>query len=65
MVSQPIQEVGARLRLLVTTISQEPGIPVGLAQHLIQVSQCLSRYVLEMDYYKRKMADAWAALERR
>ena len=64
MLNQPIQEVDRRLRQLVAPIHKQPEIPQELLQELHLVAMRLTAHVVELNYQKRKLADAWAELER-
>ena len=64
MLNQPIQEVERRLRDLVGAIHRQPEIPRELLHELHLVSMRLTAHVVELDNQKRKLAKAWAELER-
>ena len=64
MLNQPIQEIDRRLRQLVAAIHKQPGIPQELLQELHLVAMRLTAHVVELDNQKRKLAKAWAELER-
>ena len=65
MLNQPtIQEVDRRLRQLVATIYKQPELPRELVQELHVVAMRLTAHVVELDNQKRKLAKAWAELER-
>ena len=65
MLNQPIQEVDRRLRQLVAAIYKQPEIPGELFQELHVVAMRLTAHVVELDYQKGKLAEAWSELERR
>ena len=64
MLNQPIQEADRRLRHLVAAIHKQSEIPRELLHELHVVSMRLTAHVVELDYQKRKLAEAWAELER-
>ena len=63
MVNEPIQVVDQRLWQLAREIGQMPEVPRELVEQLSQVCLRLTAYVGELGYQKRKLDEAWAALE--
>lgn len=63
MVNEPIQVVDQRLWQLAREIGQMPEVPRELVEQLAQVCLRLTAYVGELGYQKRKLDEAWAALE--
>ena len=64
LINPPIQEVERRLRDLVAAIHKQPEIPRELLQELHLVAMRLTAHVVELNNQKRKLAQAWAELER-